>query len=119
MCATALHKLGAVLIPGSLQLTKKDIAYRVNAAGICTVICVNDEFVISQVEAATPECPNLKNRIMVVEKRDGWLDLNDEIAKFPDTFPRPSGEAATKWDDIMLVMALLIFGQWFWILNTA
>lgn len=103
VCATALHKLGAVLIPGSLQLTKKDIAYRVNAAGICTVICVNDEFVISQVEAATPECPNLKNRIMVVEKRDGWLDLNDEIAKFPDTFPRPSGEAATKWDDIMLV----------------
>lgn len=103
ICATALHKIGAVLIPGSLQLTKHDIEYRVNAANICTVICVNDAFVIEQVEAATPSCPNLKNRIMVVDKRDGWLDLNDEIAKFPDAFPRPTGEGATKWDDIMLV----------------
>ena len=25
VCATALHKLGAILIPGTLQLTKKDI----------------------------------------------------------------------------------------------
>ena len=25
VCATALHKLGAILIPGSLQLTKKEI----------------------------------------------------------------------------------------------
>ena len=31
-CAVALHKIGAVLIPASLQLTKKDIAYRNNAA---------------------------------------------------------------------------------------
>ena len=28
VCATALHKIGAILIPGSLQLTKKDITYR-------------------------------------------------------------------------------------------
>ncbi len=103
ICATALHKIGAVLIPGSLQLTKKDIAYRANAAGICTVICVNDEFVLNQVDQAIKETSALKNRIMVVDKRDGWLCFEEEIAKFPDVFERPTGEDATKLDDIMLV----------------
>ena len=32
VCATALHKLGVILIPATLQLTKKDIVYRGNAA---------------------------------------------------------------------------------------
>lgn len=103
MCAAALHKIGAVLIPGSLQLTKKDIVYRANAAGICTIICVNDEFVLTQVDEAIKETTTLKNRILVVDKRDGWLDLNDEVAKFPDTFERPTGNEANKWDDTMLV----------------
>lgn len=103
ICSTALHKIGAVLIPGSLQLTKKDIVYRANAAGICTIICVNDEFVLTQVDEAIKETTTLKNRILVVDKREGWLDLNDEAAKFPDTFERPIGDEANKWDDIMLV----------------
>ena len=103
ICATALHKIGAVLIPGSLQLTKKDIVYRANAAGICTVICVNDEFVLTQVDEAIKEATTLKNRVLVVDRREGWLDLNDEAAKFPDTFERPTGDEATKWDDTMLV----------------
>ncbi len=103
ICATALHKIGAILIPGSLQLTKKDIVYRANAAGICTIICVNDEFVLTQVDEAIKETTTLKNRILVVDKREGWLDLNDEVAKFPDTFERPTGDDANKWDDIMLV----------------
>lgn len=103
VCATALHKLGAVLIPGTLQLTKKDIVYRGNSAEICAVVCVNDPFVVSQVEAAEGDIPSLKHKIMVQEHRDGWLDFNDEIAKFPETFPRPIGEEASRWDDIMLV----------------
>lgn len=102
ICATALHKIGAILIPGSLQLTKKDIAYRANAANICTIICVNDDFVLEQVEKAMPESPTLKNRI-TIEKRNGWLNFSEEIANFSDKFDRPTGEMATKWDDIMLV----------------
>lgn len=103
ICATALHKLGAVLIPGSLQLTKKDIVYRGNSASVQTIVCVNDDFVINQIEAAEDDVPSLKNKIMVVDRREGWLNLNDEIAKFPDTFERPTGEEAIHWDDIMLV----------------
>ena len=103
ICATALHKIGAVLIPGTLQLTKKDIVYRGNAAKVCAVVCVNDPFVIQQVEAAEKDIPTLKNKVMVVERREGWLDLNEELEKFSDEFPRPTGEEATRWDDTMLV----------------
>ena len=103
VCATALHKLGAVLIPGSLQLTKKDIVFRGNSAQIQTVICVNDDFVIQQVEAAEGDVPSLKNKVMVVDHREGWLNLNDELEKYSNVFDRPTGDEATRWDDTMLV----------------
>lgn len=103
VCATALHKIGAVLIPGSLQLTKKDIAYRGQSADIHTIVCVNDDFVIRQVEEAAADVPSLQNKVIVAERRDGWLDFNEEIEKYSDIFPRPTGEDATRWDDVMLV----------------
>ncbi|MCI9116343.1 MAG: AMP-binding protein [Acutalibacter sp.] len=103
ICAAALHKLGAVLIPGTLQLTKKDIVYRGNAAKIHGIVCVNDPFVISQVEAAQGEIPSLQMKALAAESREGWLNLDEEIMGYPDEFPRPLGEEATRWDDIMLV----------------
>lgn len=103
ICAAALHKIGAILIPGTLQLTKKDIVYRANAAKINAVVCVNDDFVISQVEQSLADAPSIEHKIMVAEKRDGWLDFEEEIMKFPDVYERPQGEKATKVDDIMLV----------------
>lgn len=103
ICATALHKVGAVLIPGSLQLTKKDIVYRGNSAEVKAIICVNDDFVINQVEASEKEIPTLENKIVVGEPRDGWHFFEDEIEPFSDKFARPTGDQATNWNDIMLV----------------
>lgn len=103
ICATALHKLGAILIPGSLQLTKKDIVYRGNSASVQTIVCVNDPFVIEQIETAECDVPSLQNKVMVVDHREGWLTLNDELERFSDVFERPTDDQATRWDDIMLV----------------
>lgn len=103
VCATALHKLGAILIPGSLQLTKKDIVYRGNSASVQTIVCVNDPFVIEQIETAEGDVPSLQNKVMVVDHREGWLTLNDELERFSDVFERPTDDQATRWDDIMLV----------------
>ncbi len=55
--AAALFKLGAILIPGSVQLTKKDLIYRAESAGIEMMVCIDDDYVIDQVEQALPECP--------------------------------------------------------------
>ena len=103
VCATALHKLGAILIPGSLQLTKKDIVYRGNSASVQTIVCVNDPFVIEQIETAECDVPSLQNKVMVVDHREGWFTLNDELERFSDVFERPTDDQATRWDDIMLV----------------
>ena len=103
VCAAALHKIGAVLIPGTLQLTKKDIVYRANAAKISAFVCVNDDFVMTQVEQSMPDTPTVKHKILVAEKREGWLYFEEEIAKFPETYERPDGERATTKDDTMLV----------------
>lgn len=103
VCAVALHKIGAVVIPGTLQLTKKDIVYRGNAAKVSAIICVHDDFVINQVEMSIPEIPTLKNNIIVGTRQDSWSYFEDEIEKFPDKFERPTGDEATNWNDIMLV----------------
>ena len=72
ICAVALHKLGAILIPGTLQFAKKDIVYRANASHAKAIICVNDDYVIGQVERSLPDSPTIEHHIVVGEKRDGW-----------------------------------------------
>lgn len=103
VCAVALHKLGAVTIPATLQLTKKDIVYRANAAKARAIVCINDDFVIEQAEKALPDSPTIHHHIVVGEKREGWDFFEEEIEKQSDVFERPTGDEATNKDDVMLV----------------
>ena len=103
--ASALCKLGATVIPASLQLTTHDIVYRANTCGVKMMVCVTDEYVCSQVEGALPDAPSIENRVCVAGKRDGWISFDELIADEPDTFERPeagSSEAVTS-KDIMLI----------------
>ncbi|HEX3037677.1 MAG TPA: AMP-binding protein [Oscillospiraceae bacterium] len=84
----ALHKLGAIGIPATNQLTKKDIAYRCNAAGVSAVICTLDGDTADHVAAAMPESPTVKNLFSVHGKREGWIDFDVEYKKYPDTMER-------------------------------
>ena len=74
-CLIALHKIGAIAIPATHLLTKKDIAYRANAAGITAIVSVNEQKVLDSVDAALAESPTLKHRIALAVRRTGWLDL--------------------------------------------
>ncbi len=103
ICATALIKLGAILIPGSLQLTKKDLIYRAQAADIKMFVCIDDDFVVSQVEMAVKEAKSVENIVLANGHREGWLNLHDGIEGMSDIFPRPEGEEATKNTDIMQI----------------
>ena len=102
VCATALIKLGVIFVPGTLQLTKKDVAYRANAANIEMFVCVNDEYVLTQVENALPEAPCIKHRAMVGGgTREGWTNLNEVISTFPETFERSDAVADLNNNDVM------------------
>ncbi|MDD4688134.1 MAG: AMP-binding protein [Eubacteriales bacterium] len=101
--ATALCKLGAVVIPATLQLTAKDIAYRINASKAKMLVCVADEYVVEQAELAESECPTLVGKAIVEGERDGWIDFEKEFMNFPDTYERPTGADANATEDIMLI----------------
>lgn len=83
-----LHKLGAIGIPATNQLTKKDIAYRCNAAGVSAVICTMDGDTADHVDAAMPESPTVKHLFSVHGKREGWTDFDEELKNYPDTLER-------------------------------
>ena len=102
VCATALIKLGVIFVPGTLQLTKKDVAYRANVANIEMFVCVNDEYVLTQVENALPEAPCIKHLAMVGGgTREGWADFNEVISTFPETFERGDAVADLNNNDVM------------------
>ena len=103
VCAVALCKLGATIIPASLQLTKKDIVYRADSARVKAVVCVNDEYVCGQMEEALPESPSIENRIIVAGERDGWTPFDELIEGESGEFERPTGEGGVTSKDIMLV----------------
>ncbi len=99
----ALHKIGAVLIPSSLQLTIKDLIYRGNSAGVHTMICIDDDYVIEQVDGAVSSIPTIQNKIVITGKRNGWRSYANEVSAFSQEFPRPTGEEGTVATDPMLV----------------
>lgn len=102
VCAVALHKIGAILVPASTQLTAKDIAYRNNAAGIKAIVAMSDDYVTGQIEQAIPGSPTVEHRILVGEPKSGWLDFDREIEKYSEVFDRPADESATKNHEIFL-----------------
>jgi acetyl-CoA synthetase len=76
----ALHKIGAVIIPATHLLTKKDIVYRNNAADIKAIICDGDEVITGNIIDAIPESPSIINLISIGPIiPEGWEDFHKGI----------------------------------------
>ena len=104
----ALCKLGAVAIPATHMLTKHDIIYRNNRASVKAIICVNDEYVTTQVKESLPESPTVKTLIAVNSNcetdkpvPEGFHDWDREWKQAPK-FERPEHNVNTN-DDTMLI----------------
>ena len=97
----ALHKLGAVVIPATHLLTKKDIVYRCNAADIKMIVCAGETVITDHITAAMPESPSVKCLVSVgPEVPEGYEDFHKGIeAAAP--FVRP--EHVNTNDDISLM----------------
>ena len=76
----ALHKLGAVVIPATHLLTKKDIVYRCNAADIKMIVCAGELVITDHITAAMPESPSVKRLVSVgPEVPEGYEDFHKGI----------------------------------------
>lgn len=102
-CILALHKIGAICIPATHMLTKKDLVYRNNAADVKMIVCVNEPEVIKHVEDSEAESPTLKYKVLVGGSKEGWIDFNKEMENSPAEFIKPSGSEYTTNDDISLL----------------
>lgn len=97
----ALHKIGAVIIPATHLLTKKDIVYRANAATIKAIVCDGDELITGHVNDALPESPSLEKLISIGPLiPDRWEDFYKGI-KNASPFKRPA--EPTRNDDPLIV----------------
>jgi len=101
--ASALCKIGATIIPATLQLTTHDIAYRANTAKVKMLVCVDDDYVCRQAEGAIEKAPSVQNKVVVAGTREGWLSFDELLANASEDWQRPTGEAATTSKDIMLI----------------
>lgn len=76
----ALHKIGAVVIPATHLLTKKDIVYRANAATIKAIVADGDALILKHVEDSLPESPSVEKIISVGPLVPaGWEDFHKGI----------------------------------------
>ncbi len=103
VCTLALEKIGAISIPATSQLTKKDIAYRNNSASVKMILSVIDDELLDSIEEALPESPTVVHKALVDGKRDGWIDFDAELEKASSDWTRPTGSEAAGGEDPMLM----------------
>lgn len=84
--ATAIHKMGAVLIPATFMLKKHDAEYRINSSSASAVICTAESGAAEVFDEA--ECPTLRTKIIVGGSREGWHDYNADIEAQSDDWER-------------------------------
>ncbi|MGC3977115.1 MAG: AMP-binding protein [Paludibacteraceae bacterium] len=96
----ALHKLGAIIIPATHLLTKKDLVYRNNAADIKAIIAVGEEPIISHISDAMSESTSVKTLISVGSiVPDGWEDFHKGIENAPEFVSKCENSS----EDIMII----------------
>jgi len=78
---TACLRMGAVISPGTPQLSSADLEYRIQEAGVSCVI--TDEANRAKIEAVN-NCPGLKLQILVGGTGDGWLAYSDLLKSETD-----------------------------------
>lgn len=97
----ALHKLGAVVIPATHLLTKKDIVYRCNAATIKMIVAAGEDVITNHIIDAMPDSPSVEKLVSVGPHiPEGFEDFHKGIDNAAP-FVRP--ELANTNDDISLM----------------
>lgn len=93
----ACIRMGAIISPGVTQLTAKDLQFRFEASDAACII--TDSAIAPKVDEVIDQCPKLKTRIIVGDKRDGWLNYQELFEKASDQFET----VKTRSDDLAIL----------------
>lgn len=98
-----LIKIGAIAIPATHLLTTHDFVYRFEQASVKAVVCTYDhKDIASFIEEAEGEMKQQLGVKFIVNSnggREGWIDFDEEIKKYPETMER----VETNCNDLMLL----------------
>jgi len=82
--STACLRMGAILSPGTSQMTSKDIEYRINRAEATCFI--TSEIYAERFEAVRDNCPTIVSSILIGSERDAWTNYATELANASEEF---------------------------------
>ena len=102
-CMVALHKIGAIAIPGTHMLKLHDIDFRIKEANVKMVISVEEDSLLPDYEEAEKSLGIDLKKLVIETDRDGWINFNEAIEKESDVFERPTGEDKTYAEEIFLI----------------
>ncbi len=80
----ACLKVGAIVSPGTIQLTSKDLAYRIQTAQ--SVAIISDVKTANKVDEIKQELSSLKLKVVVGEPKEGWLHYQTEMENYSTEF---------------------------------
>ncbi|XP_055483304.1 acyl-coenzyme A synthetase ACSM3, mitochondrial isoform X1 [Psammomys obesus] len=79
----ACMRTGTVLIPGTTQLTQKDILYRLQSSKANCII--TDDVLAPAVDTVAAKCENLRSKLIVSQhSREGWGNLREMMKSASD-----------------------------------
>ena len=89
----ALHKIGAIAVPATVQLLTSDIVYRIEKAHIKMIVALNDEQVVEHIEnsleefSTKPENFEKNPQLLLANgNKEGWIDFENQFEKASETF---------------------------------
>ena len=76
--ATALAKLGAVMVPATFMLKEHDLDYRLNRAEVKAIVCTDCGEIADVVDAVENACPSLQVKMLVNGAGGGLSEFGED-----------------------------------------
>ena len=102
-CMVALHKIGAIAIPGTHMLKLHDIDFRLKQADVKMVVSLEEDTLLPDYETAEKELGIDLIKLVLNTEREGWINFNEAIEKESPVFERPTGEDKTYAEEEFLI----------------
>lgn len=116
----ALHRIGAIAVPGTVQLTAKDIEYRIKMAKIKMIVAIDEPDLMKEIEDGNPSDSTVEKFVKVkshsilslntltsfsknIFRKNSWIDFNSEFNKKDNGFENFNASRCTNNDDTMLL----------------
>ena len=85
----ALHKIGAIAVPATVQLAAHDIEYRIQSAQIKMVIAVQEKQLQQEIQKAAEAVYKKPLLVWVHDEMDGWISFEKVRQNMSEEFNAP------------------------------